>query len=340
MPELDRPELDATLADLAEAFGIATEYWDWQGRHISVSPDSIVAVLAALDIDAATPEAAAAALANHHRWPWTQMLPPCLVIREGRTASVWAHVPHGDPVTAWIELETGGTRDQLPQLENWTPPQRIDEVWVGEASFEIPADLPLGYHTLKATSGARQASMPLIITPQWVGSPERMGRRRGWGFATQLYSVRSQQSWGVGDLTDLEDLAVWSAAEHDADFVLVNPLHAAEPVAPMEPSPYLPSSRRFANPLYLRPERIPEYAVADAERREAIEVIKAKLGAAMAASAPIDRDRSWQAKRDALEIIFSVPRTPGREASFAAYRRRERHKNGHHDQPTQPWDHA
>ena len=323
MPELDRPELDQTLADLAEAFGIATEYWDWQGRHISVSPDTIVAVLAALDIDAATPEAAAAALANHYGQPWTQMLPPCMVIREHRTVSVWTHVPHGDPVTAWIELETGGTRDQLRQLENWTPPRRVDDRWVGEASFEIPEDLPLGYHTLKAASGARQASMPLIITPQWVGSPERMGQRRGWGFATQLYSVRSQQSWGVGDLTDLEDLAVWSAAEHEADFVLVNPLHAAEPVPPMEPSPYLPSSRRFANPLYLRPERIPEYAVADAEWREAIEVIKAKLLAVIADSPQIDRDRSWQAKRDALEIIFSVPRTPGREASFAAYRRRE-----------------
>ena len=57
VPELDRPELDPTLADLADAFGIATEYWDWQGRHISVSPDTIVVVLAALDIDAATPEA-------------------------------------------------------------------------------------------------------------------------------------------------------------------------------------------------------------------------------------------------------------------------------------------
>ena len=148
-----------------------------------------------------------------------------MVIRERRTASVWAHVPHGDPVDVWIELETGGTSDQLPQLENWTPPQRIDDGWVGEASFEIPADLPLGYHTLRATSGARQASMPLIITPQWVGSPERMGQRRGWGFATQLYSVRSQQSWGVGDLTDLEDLSVWSAAQHEADFILVNPLH-------------------------------------------------------------------------------------------------------------------
>jgi len=317
------PELDSTLYDLAEIFGIATEYWDWRGQHILVSRDTIVAVLAALDIDAATPEAAAAALANQHLHRWTLMLPPCMVIRERRAAPVWVHLPHGDPVTIWIELETGGSRDQLRQLENWTSPHQIDEGWIGEASFEIPDDLPLGYHTLKAVSRERQASMPLIITPLWLGFPEQMERRRGWGFATQLYSVRSQQSWGVGDLSDLEDLAVWSAAEHEADFVLVNPLHAAEPVPPMEPSPYLPSSRRFANPLYLRPERIPEYAVAGAEHRETIEVIKAKLLAAIADSAQIDRDRSWQAKREALEIIFSIPRTPGREASFAAYRRRE-----------------
>jgi 4-alpha-glucanotransferase len=262
VPDLDRTTLDPALHELAEAFGVATEYWDWQGRHVPVDRATIIAVLAALDIDASTPEAAAAALASHHRHPWTQLLPPCMVIRERRTASVWAHVPHGDPVSVWIELETGESRHDLRQLENWTSPRQIDDGWVGEASFEIPADLPLGYHTLKATSGSRQASMPVIITPQWLGSPERMGQRRGWGFATQLYSVRSQQSWGVGDLTDLEDLAVWSAAEHEADFILVNPLHAAEPVAPMEPSPYLPSSRRFANPLYLRPERIPEYAVA------------------------------------------------------------------------------
>ena len=57
--------------------------------------------------------------------------------------------------------------------------------------------------------------MPLIITPVWLGFPERMGQP-AWG-TTQLYSVRSQQSWGIGDLTDLEDLAVWSAAEHQAD---------------------------------------------------------------------------------------------------------------------------
>ncbi|HEX3307043.1 MAG TPA: 4-alpha-glucanotransferase, partial [Streptosporangiaceae bacterium] len=68
--------------------------------------------------------------------------------------------------------------------------------------------------------------------------------RRGWGFAVQLYSVRSRASWGHGDLRDLADLAAWSGGDLGADFVLVNPLHAAEPQAPVSPSPYLPMSRR------------------------------------------------------------------------------------------------
>jgi 4-alpha-glucanotransferase len=316
-------ELDPALYDLAEAFGIATEYWDWQGRHVSVDRATVIAVLAALDIDASTPEAAAAALANHHRYPWTRMLPPCMTIRQHRSASVWVHVRHDSPVSVWIDLETGETRHELRQLENWSPPREIDDGWVGEASFEIPADLPLGYHTLKAVSDGRQSSMPLIITPVWLGFPERMGQRRVWGLATQLYSVRSGQSWGIGDLTDLEDLAVWSAAEHQADFVLINPLHAAEPVPPIEPSPYLPSSRRFANPLYLRLERIPEYAMASAVQREELDKIRMRLLEEIGQSSRIDRDRAWDAKRQALKIIYSIARTPGREASFAAYRRRE-----------------
>ena len=61
--------------------------------------------------------------------------------------------------------------------------------------------------------------------------------RRSWGFAAQLYSVRSRASWGHGDLHDLADLAVWSGGELGADFVLVNPLHAAEPRAAGQPVP-------------------------------------------------------------------------------------------------------
>ena len=84
--------------------------------------------------------------------------------------------------------------------------------------------------------------------------------RRAWGFAVQLYSLRSRASWGHGDLRDLADLAAWSARDLGADFVLTNPLHAAEPLPPVSPSPYLPMSRRWVSPLYLRIEDIPEYS--------------------------------------------------------------------------------
>ena len=64
-----------------------------------------------------------------------------------------------------------------------------------------------------------------------------------WGWMAQLYSIRSAGSWGVGDFEDLKTLMVDSHSKTGADFMLVNPLHACEPVAPLTPSPYLPISR-------------------------------------------------------------------------------------------------
>ena len=191
----------------------------------------------------------------------------------------------------------------------------------------VPADLPLGYHPLQARSGDTEASAHLIVSPAWLGLPERADRRRQWGFATQLYSVRSGGSWGLGDLTDLTDLAVWSASELGADYVLVNPLHAAEPLAPLEPSPYLPSSRRFFNPIYLRVERIPEYAALPAARagrgrpagRPAAALADAagpdrpRRGLDGEARRPADRPRRAP-ERGARARLRGVPQAGGRRA--------------------------
>jgi 4-alpha-glucanotransferase len=316
-------DLDATLRELADAHGIATDFWDWRGRQREIPAATIVAVLRALGVDASGPDAAAAALAAHRRAPWMRMLPHCLVTRQGRSASLPVHVGHGDPVVVWIDLENGEVRSGLRQLENWTPPQEIDGRLIGEASFQVPDDLPLGYHTVRARSGDREASAPLIVTPAWLGLPDRMGARRAWGFATQLYSVRSRRSWGVGDLADLADLAAWSSAEHGAGFVLVNPLHAAGPVVPMEPSPYLPTTRRFANPLYLRPQYIPEFGYLDGPARAQVDDLQRTLHQALDGVDRIDRDTAWEAKRAALRLVYAVPRSTGREIAYQSYRRRE-----------------
>jgi 4-alpha-glucanotransferase len=140
---------------------------------------------------------------------------------------------------------------------------------------------------------------------------------------TQLYALRSRQSWGLGDLADLGDMAAWSAADHHADFVLANPLHAAEPVAPMEPSPYRPASRRFANPIYLRVEDVREVAYLSAADRAAVEAHAVAMRDLSLHANTLDRDRVWAAKCAALELIYRQPRRESRQREFDAFRARE-----------------
>ncbi len=152
--------------------------------------------------------------------------------------------------------------------------------------------------------------------------------RRSWGFAVQLYSVRSRASWGHGDLHDLADLALWSGGELGADFVVVNPLHAAEPLPPVSPSPYLPMSRHQISPLYLRVEDIGEYQGLSAGDRARVKALAAPLRAASTTAALIDRDAVWTAKRAALELIRTVPLTASRRADFDAFLARDRRAIG------------
>ena len=252
---------------------------------------------------------------------WSRALPPTILGRPACAPQFWVHVTHGQPAEVWLQLEDGTVRTGIRQVDNFNGPFELDGRWIGEASFALPDDLPLGYHRVHVRSEGDEASAALIVTPGWLGLPERLGARRIWGLATQLYSVRSRQSWGVGDLTDLVDLAVWSASLHGAGYVLVNPLHAAAPTAPMEPSPYLPTSRRFVNPLYLRVEAIPEFA--QLRKRGRVRRLRDGVQKHAASLDAIDRDTAWSAKRAALARVFEVPRTAGRELAYAAFCARE-----------------
>lgn len=312
---------DRWLTALADRLGVACAYHDWTGNFVTVEPSTVVAVLAALGIRADTEDACAASLLEVDRAHWARALPPTIVARSGVEASFWVHVTHGDPAHVWVRLEDGAVRSGIRQADNFTAPFDLDGTLIGEATFVLPADLPLGYHRVHLRSGDREFDAPLIVTPAWLGLPARMGSRRAWGLATQLYSVRSKGSWGFGDLADLTDLAVWAGARHGADYVLVNPLHAASPTKPMEPSPYLPTSRRFVSPLYLRVEAIPEFSrVAKPDRVHARrKAVQTKAGK----SDVIDRDGVWAAKRKALNVVYRVRRSAGRQLAFEAFKERE-----------------
>lgn len=116
---------------------------------------------------------------------------------------------------------------------------------------------------------------------------------------------------------------MWSATQSFAGYVLINPLHAAEPTTPMEPSPYLPATRRYVNPLYLRPESINEFATLGRSDRRAIRDLRRRLVRGLIGVDSVRRDEAWDAKIAALRIVYDAGLKPARALAFADYCRRE-----------------
>ncbi|MDH6135797.1 4-alpha-glucanotransferase [Kitasatospora sp. MAA4] len=305
-PAEDAPPAPAPLAALAHAHGVDTSY-DPGAGPVPVSAHTLVAVLGALGVDASTPQAVERALAEHRARAAARLLPLCLVARAGRRTAL--DVPAEARLT--IALEDGTDWQLPPGRSHW-----------------LPADLPLGRHTLhlrlaEPGQDERAESAPLIVAPDRLTAPAG----RGWGFLAQLYSVLSERSWGMGDLADLAELAQWSAGALGAGFLQLNPLHAALPGTPSDPSPYRPSSRRFADPVHLRVEAVPEYAYAAPEARERLHTLARQAERlrqeVLQHDGLIDRDAVWSLKREALHLLHAVPRGPGRTEAYRAYVRRE-----------------
>lgn len=174
----------------------------------------------------------------------------------------------------------------------------------------LPANLPFGYHSLRPDSGSRPVRV--IVCPDRCWLPEDL---RAWGWSVQLYALRSRESWGIGDLHDLSVLAEWSANELGAGMLMINPLHAATPVVPVQPSPYYPSSRMYRNPLYLRIEDIPGAQESACD----IEGI-ASMAKRLNSQRLIDRDAVFQLKMDALACLWKTAKP---DPAFDSYCARE-----------------
>ncbi|MGW3656913.1 4-alpha-glucanotransferase [Streptomyces sp. NPDC005151] len=305
------------LSRLAALHGVATSYSPSADVTVTVPEDTVITVLAALGVDAATPEAVRESLAAAESAAASRLLPPTLV--------VWTGEPLPPALTA---LRPGTTLDIEPEGAAGSPrPPRMrvpggqPDPAVSAVSTATPAwwaEPPLGVHRLTVrTQHGRSATTTLIVAPARVPQLPR----RTHGFLVQLYSLLSGRSWGMGDLGDLADLAAWSGRTLGAGFVQVNPLHAAVPGRPTDPSPYRPSSRRFPDPVHLHIESIPEYghvrdrAALDDLRQSAEALSEAVLNK----GALIDRDAVWELKRQALELVSEVPLTPGRRAAYCDF---------------------
>lgn len=335
------------LSRLAALHGVATSFSPSADVTVPVPEGTVVAVLAALGVDATTPEAVREALAAAESAAGSRLLPATVVVWSGEPLPpALTALPPGTELTvhpeepaeappAPMRVPAGGTvpaesrpADARAAVVDPAAPATRGVPSPAPAAPGWWAEPPPGVHRLtvrvpgapdrgSGSGGPLTETCTLVVAPARVPQPPG----RSHGFLVQLYSLLSARSWGMGDLGDLADLASWSGRCLGAGFVQVNPLHAAVLGNPTDPSPYRPSSRRFPDPVHLHIESVPEYghapdpAALDDLRRRAAELSEAVLNK----GALIDRDAVWELKRQALDILVAVPLTPGRRAAYCDF---------------------
>jgi malto-oligosyltrehalose synthase/4-alpha-glucanotransferase len=215
--------------------------------------------------------------------------------------------------------------EALPLIETAT----LDGVAFAARELAMPVTSPPGYHRLEVwRAGETPASMPLIVVPsRCYWPPALAGGARVWGIAVQLYALRSERDWGIGDFTDLRTL-VEQWGERGAALIGLNPLHALFPHNPAHASPYSPSTRLFLNVLYLDVEGVEDYRECEVRAQVRSAAFQARLKT-LRSTELIDHAAVAAAKFEVLGHLYAHFRerhlggNTSRAQAFRAYQGRE-----------------
>lgn len=218
------------LDQAAQEAGIALSFLSNKGVSESISDETKRALLAIMD----TPAGKA------------PPLPPVQVLR-GEDAPPL--VPQGSGSYRWtLETEQG---------------ESLSGSVKGGEAIALPAGLAEGYHQLALHKGQQRWQTRVIVAPARCYLPPQLEKEKRWGALVQLYTLRSQHNWGIGDFGDLLQMVEQVAAQ-GGDFVGLNPLHALYPAQPWHTSPYSPSSRRWLNVLYIDVSQVAAFQQSEA----------------------------------------------------------------------------
>ena len=266
---------------------------------------------------------------------FNKAIAPVTVLRQNRQKSVEIVVPvgHENDTMTWNVTEENGKKhdgrikiaDTKPVLNQDGQPARreINGVMYEKRSFEMPAEMDIGYHTLTVNvPGQKPASAMMVYAPTKCYDPiDIKNGGKTWGVPVQLYEQRSPENQGVGDLSDLAEIAD-TLGKNGAGIIGVNPLHAMFHNMPEEASPYSPASRTYFNHLYIDVTAVPDFK--ESKSVQAIyddPAYTAKRRAAQAAD-NVDYTTAFELKTPVLEACYEQFKKHGskqRKADFEKF---------------------
>ncbi|WP_100642292.1 4-alpha-glucanotransferase [Alteromonas facilis] len=246
------------LDSLVEMRGIETKYIDAWGNPAQVEASTKTKLLEAMGYDTQSDAVIEEQIQHKIEAAWLKPLEPVQVVRTNEHVVITVKLPIelvNDEHTFVITLEDGQQTSHTftPVDCNLIGAADVNDIEFQAYAVDLANDLPLGYHQVELVADGNDvlADMRLIIAPERCYTPDSVAKgKKIWGLSVQLYCLRSESNWGIGDFSDLSFL-VEKAAHQGADFIGLNPIHALYPSNPDACSPYGPSSRRWLNYLYI-----------------------------------------------------------------------------------------
>ncbi len=249
------------MSDLDRLFylrGISSDYLNYSGEHVVVPEEDRLKLLSAMGVDFSSDGAVKLEVEKLETALWDSWLPVLFVSNGEEQAYIDISLSSDEDgsVLTWQVKGLEGDEIALGEVNSAS----MDEIgrWDSRGRLFIRRRIYLGslqpnYYRLEIHSKSKAASTLLAVCPQRTYRPEwSLSSDKTWGVLVQLYTLRSNRNWGIGDFSDLKAL-VGSLSHLGADLVGLNPLHALLPDLEEHYSPYCPSDRRFITPLYIDP---------------------------------------------------------------------------------------
>lgn len=295
------------IEKLADLVGFHRSYTDSYGNLVPANENARHSLLVAMGYDLSNDEAINTSITALQQDPWRKMLPAVHIAKleqDSHHITISLPVNVSNKVVWQIITEQGETISGevlLSQLIHQEK-QQFSEVEYQKFALPLP-NLQSGYHQLSLKYGQHEASCHLIYAPKTCYSPQEASSEKMWGYAAQLYSIKSENNWGMGDFGDLKTL-VNKSAEQGAAAIGLNPLHPLYQNNPAHRSPYSPTSRCFLNSLYIDVTQIPNFKTCKlAQQRFNSDEFQAKINFARNTEL-IDYPAVADVKFDIIEILF------------------------------------
>ena len=258
--------MENSLNVLAEKLGIATSFVDGskERKEYIVDEKTIKFFAEKMGYKAGTEEEIKNSIEAYEKRRWQQSLEKIYVVEQGNETFDLVIPAEQEAQDFALHLNSDSAQVSEPvsfEVINDEEYQMIGKTKYVRLKFNITSKLEIGYYNLDLQVGNKHYKSILAVCPHkcWQNSALE---QKTWGVALQLYSVRSERNWGVGDFTDLKNFAK-IAAQAGADIIGLNPLNVLSHDYPENASPYQSISRLFLNPIYIDIENIPEFMPED-----------------------------------------------------------------------------